>query len=89
MTAVRKGDNWVLNGTKTFCTNGHYADVVVVLAVTDRAAHTHGISAFVVEKEPRDFVPARKKTNLRPARQRYRRTDLRRLRHPRRESAGW
>ena len=27
MTAVRKGNNWVLNGTKTFCTNGHYADV--------------------------------------------------------------
>ena len=30
MTAVRKGNNWVLNGTKTFCTNGHYADVLVV-----------------------------------------------------------
>ena len=40
----------MLNGTKTFCTNGHYADVVVVIAVTDRAAHTHGLSAFVVEK---------------------------------------
>jgi len=26
MTAVRKGNNWVMNGTKTFCTNGHYAD---------------------------------------------------------------
>src|SRR5438309_10961357 len=50
MTAVRKGNNWVLNGTKTFCTNGHYADVVVVLAVTDRTAHTHGLSAFIVEK---------------------------------------
>src|SRR5437763_12272097 len=41
MTAVRKGNNWVLNGTKTFCTSGHYADVLVVVAVTDRAAHTH------------------------------------------------
>src|SRR3954463_9633129 len=50
MTAVRKGRNWVLNGTKTFCTNGHYADVVLVLAVTDKAARTHGLSAFVVEK---------------------------------------
>ncbi len=40
MTAVRKGKSWVLNGTKTFCTNGHYADVLVVVAVTDRAAHT-------------------------------------------------
>ncbi|HMH01718.1 MAG TPA: acyl-CoA dehydrogenase family protein, partial [Terriglobales bacterium] len=45
MTAVRRGGNWVLNGAKTFCTNGHYADVVVVIAVTDRAAHTHGLSA--------------------------------------------
>ena len=35
MTAVRKGKSWVLNGTKTFCTNGHYADVLVVIAVTD------------------------------------------------------
>src|SRR2546429_2235492 len=50
MTAVRKKDCWVLNGTKTFCTNGHYADVLVVIAVTDRTAHTHGLSAFIVEK---------------------------------------
>ena len=63
MTAVRKGNQWVLNGTKTFCTNGHYADVVVVLAVTDKAAHTHGISAFVVEKTPRDSAPARRRTS--------------------------
>ena len=39
--ASRKGNSWVLNGTKTFCTNGHYADAIVVLAVTDRTAHTH------------------------------------------------
>jgi alkylation response protein AidB-like acyl-CoA dehydrogenase len=37
MTAKRRGNNWVLNGTKTFCTNGHYADAVVVIAVTDRS----------------------------------------------------
>src|ERR1700756_3512557 len=35
-TAVRKGDTWVLNGNKTFITNGHYADVAVVIAVTDK-----------------------------------------------------
>ena len=63
MTAVRRGNNWVLNGTKTFCTNGHYADVIVVLAVTDRAAHTHGISAFVVEKDTKGFRPGKKKTS--------------------------
>src|SRR5207244_1270673 len=38
MHAVRRKDGWVLNGTKTFCTIGHYADVLVVIAVTDRAA---------------------------------------------------
>src|SRR5256712_5788021 len=64
MTAVRKGNNWVLNGTKTFCTNGHYADVVVVLAVTDRTAHTHGLSAFVVEKGTKGFHPGKKENKL-------------------------
>ncbi len=64
MTAVRRGNNWVLNGTKTFCTNGHYADVVVVMAVTDRAAHTHGLSAFVVEKGTKGFRPGQKENKL-------------------------
>ena len=57
MTAIRKCNSWILNGTKTFCTNGHYADVVVVLAVTDRTAHTHGISAFLLEKDTKGFRP--------------------------------
>ncbi len=64
MTAVRKGNKWVLNGTKTFCTNGHYADVVVVIAVTDRTAHTHGLSAFVVEKGTKGFKPGKKENKL-------------------------
>ncbi len=64
MTAVRKGNSWVLNGTKTFCTNGHYADVLVVIAVTDRAAHTHGLSAFLVEKDTRGFRPGKKENKL-------------------------
>src|SRR5437868_1852824 len=64
MTAVRRGGNWVLNGAKTFCTNGHYADVVVVIAVTDRAAHTHGLSAFVVEKGTKGFRPGKKENKL-------------------------
>ena len=64
MTAVRKGSNWVLNGTKTFCTNGHYADVLVVIAVTDRAAHTHGLSAFIVEKGTKGFRPGKKENKL-------------------------
>jgi alkylation response protein AidB-like acyl-CoA dehydrogenase len=64
MTAVRKGDRWVLNGTKTFCTNGSHADVLVVIAVTDRAAHTHGLSAFVVEKGTKGFRPGKKENKL-------------------------
>ena len=64
MTAVRKGNTWVLNGTKTFCTNGHYADVLVVIAVTDRAAHTHGLSAFIVEKGAKGFRPGKKENKL-------------------------
>ena len=63
-TAVRRGDCWVLNGTKTFCTNGHYADVVVVVAVTDKAAHTHGLSAFVVEAGTKGFRPGKKENKL-------------------------
>ena len=64
MTAVRKRRSWVLNGTKTFCTNGHYADVLVVLAVTDRASHTHGLSAFIVEKDTRGFRAGKKENKL-------------------------
>jgi alkylation response protein AidB-like acyl-CoA dehydrogenase len=64
MTAVPKGKNWVLNGTKTFCTNGHYADVMVVLAVTDRTANTHGLSAFLVEKGTAGFRPGKKENKL-------------------------
>ena len=64
MTAVRRGGNWVLNGTKTFCTNGHYADVIVALAVTDRTAHTHGLSAFIVEKGSKGFRAGKKENKL-------------------------
>src|SRR5271165_7691823 len=64
MTAVRAKGGWVLNGTKTFITNGRYADVVVALAVTDRAAHTHGLSAFVVEKNTRGFRAGKKENKL-------------------------
>jgi hypothetical protein len=64
MTAKRRGNSWVLNGTKTFCTNGHYADVIVVIAVTDRAANTHGLSAFIVEKDTKGFRPGKKENKL-------------------------
>jgi alkylation response protein AidB-like acyl-CoA dehydrogenase len=63
-TAVRRGKNWVLNGTKTFITNARYADVVVVIAVTDKTAHTHGLSAFVVEKDTKGFRIGKKEDKL-------------------------
>jgi len=64
MNAVRKNGGWVLNGTKTFITNGHYADVIVVIAVTDKTAHTHGLSAFVLEKDAKGFRPGKKENKL-------------------------
>ncbi|HUZ04294.1 MAG TPA: acyl-CoA dehydrogenase [Acidobacteriaceae bacterium] len=63
-TAVKRGDRWVLNGNKTFITNGHYADVAVVIAVTDKAQGTHGMSAFVVEKGTPGFRPGKKENKL-------------------------
>jgi alkylation response protein AidB-like acyl-CoA dehydrogenase len=63
-TAVKKGDKWVLNGSKTFITNGGHANCAVVLAVTDREKGTKGISAFVVEKGTKGFRPGRKENKL-------------------------
>jgi alkylation response protein AidB-like acyl-CoA dehydrogenase len=62
--AIRDGDCWVIDGSKTFITNGHYADVCVVMAVTDRSASSHGISAFIVEKGTPGFRPGRKENKL-------------------------
>ncbi len=63
-TAVRKGDRWVLNGNKTFITNGHYADISVIIAVTDKSQGTRGLSAFVVEKGTPGFRPGKKENKL-------------------------
>jgi alkylation response protein AidB-like acyl-CoA dehydrogenase len=63
-TAVRDGNSWVLNGNKTFITNGHYADVSVIIAVTDRSKGTRGLSAFVVEKGTPGFRPGKKENKL-------------------------
>jgi len=63
-TAVRRGNSWVLNGNKTFITNGHYADVSVIIAVTDRSLGTRGLSAFVVEKGTPGFRAGKKENKL-------------------------
>ncbi|PKR77715.1 acyl-CoA dehydrogenase [Halalkalibacillus sediminis] len=48
--AVKDGDDYILNGSKVFITNGEYADVYIVFAKTDSDADSKGISAFIVEK---------------------------------------
>jgi alkylation response protein AidB-like acyl-CoA dehydrogenase len=63
-TAVRKGDRYVLNGNKTFITNGRYADLAVVIAVTEKSQGTHGLSAFIVEKGMKGFRPGKKENKL-------------------------
>jgi alkylation response protein AidB-like acyl-CoA dehydrogenase len=55
---------WVLNGAKTFTTNGHHADVCVAMAVTDAAKKHHGISAFIIEKGTPGFRPGKKENKL-------------------------
>jgi alkylation response protein AidB-like acyl-CoA dehydrogenase len=56
--------SWVLNGSKTFCTNAHYAGVCVAMAVTDRAAAQHGISAFLIDAGTPGFRCGKKENKL-------------------------
>ena len=49
-TAVKDGEDYILNGTKIFITNAGEADVYIIFAMTDKTKGTHGISAFIVEK---------------------------------------
>src|SRR6202046_5225047 len=62
--AVKKDGGWLINGSKTFTTNGHYADVCVAMAVTDPAKKHHGISAFIIEKGTTGFRPGKKENKL-------------------------
>jgi alkylation response protein AidB-like acyl-CoA dehydrogenase len=61
-TAVKDGDDWVLNGTKNFITNASYADIAVVLTVTDKQDDKKIITAFAVEMD-RPGIRAGKKEN--------------------------
>ncbi|HQZ17479.1 MAG TPA: acyl-CoA dehydrogenase family protein [Vicinamibacteria bacterium] len=63
-TAVKDGDSWVLNGSKTFITNGSFAEIAVIMAVTDKAKGNKGISAFLVEKGTKGFRPGKKEDKL-------------------------
>jgi alkylation response protein AidB-like acyl-CoA dehydrogenase len=63
-TARRDGDQWVVSGTKQFITHGRLAGLVVVIAVTDPAKRTHGMSAFVVPRETPGLRAGRKENKL-------------------------
>ncbi|HET7435111.1 MAG TPA: acyl-CoA dehydrogenase family protein [Thermoanaerobaculia bacterium] len=63
-TAVKDGNEWVLNGTKNFITNATYANIAVVLAVTDRNDQKHGITAFAVEMDRKGIRPGKKENKL-------------------------
>ncbi|MEK6756656.1 MAG: acyl-CoA dehydrogenase family protein [Bacteroidota bacterium] len=63
-TAQRDGNHYVLNGTKNFITNGANADVVLVMAATDRSKGAKGVSTFIVEKGTPGFSVAKKEKKL-------------------------
>ncbi len=62
--AVKDGPCWVINGSKVFTTNAGYADVCVAMAVTDRSASHHGVSAFILEKGVPGFNYGKKENKL-------------------------
>ncbi len=63
-TATLEGDHWVLNGAKQWITNGHYAEIYVVMARTDAAKGAKGISAFIVERNTNGFERGPKEDKL-------------------------
>ena len=62
--AEDKGDYWLLNGSKIFITNGYYADIYFVSAVTDPSLKSRGISAFIVEKGTPGFTFGKKEQKM-------------------------
>jgi alkylation response protein AidB-like acyl-CoA dehydrogenase len=64
VSAARDSEGWVIGGTKTFITHGGIGDVMVVMAVTDKARAHRGISAFIVERGNPGMTPGRKEDKL-------------------------
>jgi alkylation response protein AidB-like acyl-CoA dehydrogenase len=63
-TAVLDGDEWVLNGSKTFTTNGKVAEIAIAMASTDKSKGHRGISAFIIPKGTPGFRPGKKENKL-------------------------
>jgi long-chain-acyl-CoA dehydrogenase len=59
-TAVRDGDDWIVNGSKTFITNGYFCDLVIVAAQTDASKKARGITLFAIEEGMAGFTRGRK-----------------------------
>ncbi len=62
--AVRDGDKYILNGQKIFITNGGYADIFIVFAMTDKSKGVKGISAFIVERGFKGFSTGKVESKL-------------------------
>jgi butyryl-CoA dehydrogenase len=63
-TAVRRGDHYVLNGSKQWCTNGDHADVLTVFATVDPAKRAKGVTAFLVDKGTPGFEVGKKERKM-------------------------
>jgi len=62
--AEKKGNKYILNGSKNFITHGTYGETAVVIAITDKSAGKHGISAFILEKGMPGFIAGKKENKL-------------------------
>ena len=63
-TAVKKGDNWIINGTKQFITSGSTADVAIIFAVTDKSAGKNSITAFIVPTTTKGYIIGAKENKM-------------------------
>src|SRR5437868_8821455 len=63
-TAVKDGNDWVLNGTKNFITNASYANIAVVIVVTDKNDQKRGYTAFAIEMDRKGIHPGKKENKL-------------------------
>jgi len=63
-TAVREGNDYILNGSKNFITHGSVGDVTVVMAITDKAKGKKGVSAFIVENKTPGFIVSKKENKM-------------------------